>query len=81
MIDASKSPMPLWKRLATVLLLAVLIVAAGYVLWTKELHHSAGESSSPTIPAAVAPAPARAASTTTTTVPGGIPVGHNSPFG
>lgn len=81
MIDASKSPMPLWKRWTTMALLAVLIVVAGYVLWTKELHHPATDSSSPSSPTAAAPAPAHAAPTTTTTVPGGIAVSHNSPFG
>lgn len=39
MIDASRSPRLLWVRVATVLLLAALIVLAAWTIWVKELHH------------------------------------------
>ncbi|HVA74516.1 MAG TPA: hypothetical protein VNF71_08120 [Acidimicrobiales bacterium] len=40
MIDASRSPRPLWKRVTALLVLASVIVAAAWVIWVKELHHS-----------------------------------------
>ncbi len=86
-IDATKSPTPVWQRRTIAVLLAVLLAAVGYLVWTKELHHSAPA-------AAPAPASAPAASRTTpaprsanppsiptTTVPGGIPVSSRDPFG
>lgn len=39
MIDASRSPRPLWKRIATVLFLVAAIVAAVWIVWVKELNH------------------------------------------
>lgn len=39
MIDASRSPRPLWKRVLTGILLVALIVAAAWLIWVKELHH------------------------------------------
>lgn len=79
--------MPLWKRYAVIALLAVLIVIAGYVLYTKVLHKAspAAASSSPPPAAAVSTgagsSPAVRAATPTTTVPGGIPVSSRDPFG
>lgn len=83
MIDSSKSPLPLWRRYATAGFLTVLLVVMGYVVWAKELHHSAssnppaasatvgvGKASSATVPA---PPP--------TTVPGGVPISKRDPFG
>ncbi len=40
MIDATKSPLPTWKRYGLFALVAALVVAAGAMIWTKELHHS-----------------------------------------
>jgi hypothetical protein len=87
MIDATKSPLPTWKRYGLFVLVAVLVVVAAGVIWTKELHHSIpGISKSK--PAASAPAP-NASSTgpevtpskpVSTSVPGGIPVSSRDPF-
>lgn len=84
MIDPTKSPTAPWKRTATVILLAVLVVVAGWVLWTKELHHSPASSAPPATPAAAAPAHAAAAPKTApvaTTIPGGLPESNRNPFG
>jgi hypothetical protein len=85
MIDASKSPLPTWKRYGLFVLLAVLIVVAGYVIWTKELHKSSSSSPATSPPAATTPAPATAKAATTpsvaTTVPGGLPISSRNPFG
>lgn len=40
MIDASRSPRPLWKRVTTVLVLAAVIITTAWVIWVKELHHT-----------------------------------------
>jgi hypothetical protein len=40
MIDASRSPHPLWKRISVVLVLIAAIVGAAWLIWVKELHHS-----------------------------------------
>ncbi len=88
MIDATKSPLPTWKRYGLFLLVGVLVVVAAGVIWTKELHHSIpGISKSK--PAASAPASEQSPSPTgttpakpvATTVPGGIPVSARNPFG
>jgi hypothetical protein len=89
MIDASKSPLPAWKRYGLILVVAALLVAAAGVIWTKELHHSIpGVSKSK--PAASAPAtaqstppitgPSKASKPVATTIPGGIPVSARNPF-
>lgn len=39
MIDASRSPRPLWKRVLTLLTLIALVAAASWLIWVKELHH------------------------------------------
>ena len=39
MIDASRSPRPLWKRVLTLLTLVALVAAASWLIWVKELHH------------------------------------------
>jgi hypothetical protein len=49
MIDATKSPIPAWKRYATIGLLATVIAVAGYFVWTKELHPHAPRTSSPAV--------------------------------
>jgi hypothetical protein len=91
MIDASKSPLPTWKRYGLLLLIGVLVVVAGAMVWTKELHHSLPLISK-SKPAASAPAStaqstppsataSKAAKPVATTVPGGIPVSGRNPFG
>jgi hypothetical protein len=39
MIDASRSPNPVWKRVFYAVLLVTAIVLAAWVIWVKELHH------------------------------------------
>lgn len=39
MIDATRSPRPLWMRLAILLALVTCIAVAAWVIWVKELHH------------------------------------------
>ena len=90
MIDATKGPVPAWKRYGLIVLVAVLVVAGAGMIWTKELHHSIpGLSKSK--PAATAPASASASTAPTTvasksskpvatTIPGGIPVSARDPF-
>lgn len=39
MIDASRSPRPLWKRFLVGAAVIGSTVAAGWVIWVKELHH------------------------------------------
>lgn len=83
MIDASKSPVPAWKRYATMALLAVLLLAAAYVVYTKELHKGSPTSRPAPATAPVnppsSPAPA-AGQTPATTIPGGIPISSRNPF-
>jgi hypothetical protein len=82
MIDSTKSPLPAWRRYATVVLLTVLIAVAGYVVWTKELHKGQSTAAAVKPPAAaktLAPKSVGAPSTTTT-IPGGIPVSSRDPF-
>ena len=84
MIDASKSPMPAWRRYLTAVFLTVLIAAAGYVVWVKELHPSSPATSSPpaaAAPAAGAPTGQPEHATPSTTIPGGIPVSSRDLFG
>ncbi len=83
MIDASKSPVPAWKRYATMALLSVLILVAGYVVYTKELHKSspASKPAPATAPVNASPTPQPAAGqTSATTIPGGIPISSRNPF-
>lgn len=40
MIDASRSPNPLWKRMCFVVVLVTAIVVAAWFIWVKELHHT-----------------------------------------
>lgn len=83
MIDSSKSPIPLWRRYATIALLGVVIVVAGYLLWSKELHHST--SAAPAAPTVTAKTSTSKATTPpvapSTTIPGGIPLSTRNPFG
>ena len=82
-IDATKSPSPAWQRKAMMAVLAVLVAVVGYLVWTKDLHHSAPASSAP----AAASAPVHSTTPTTlrttpsTTVPGGLPLSSRDPFG
>lgn len=87
MIDATKSPLPTWKRYGLFILVAALLVVAAGAIWTKELHHSIpGITKSK--PAASAPAqtPSSTPQAVTsskpvsTSVPGGIPVSARDPF-
>ena len=39
MIDATRSPRPLWKRIAIFVGLIVCIALAAWFIWVKELHH------------------------------------------
>lgn len=82
MIDSTKSPMPAWRRYASVVALTVLVAIAGFVIWTKELHHNASATASVSPPAVAKTATTKpAAATTTTTIPGGLPVSSRNPFG
>jgi hypothetical protein len=82
-IDATKSPTPTWQRVLIGVLLAGVIVAVGYFLWTHELHH-AKASSPPANPPAVAQTAHAPAShpraTPVTTIPGGLPISSRNPF-
>lgn len=86
MIDATKSPLPTWKRYALFVLIAALVVAAGAMIWTKELHHSLPglSKSTPTTSATQSTPPSTTASkaskSVATTIPGGIPVSSRNPF-
>jgi hypothetical protein len=87
MIDPTKSPTPTWQRYTVALLITVLIVVAGYVLWSKELHHKSTSASPPSTPATSTatgssgvPAP-KATAAPSTTIPGGIPISTRDPFG
>lgn len=83
MIDSTRSPIPTWRKYATAILLTVLIAVAGYVVWSKELHHGQSTPAAVSPPVAaktVAPKAAPTASTTTT-IPGGLPISTRDPFG
>lgn len=82
MIDSTKSPVPAWKRYATMALLAVLLLVAGYVIYTKELHHSSAATAPGPAPVSkpVTPAPVAKQPSTATTIPGGIPISSRNPF-
>jgi hypothetical protein len=85
MIDATKSPLPTWKRYGLFVLIAALVIVAGAAIWTKELHHSLPGISKSKPAATQAAPPATAATKTTkpvaTTIPGGIAVSSRNPFG
>ena len=83
MIDSTKSPVPAWKRYTTIALLAVLVVIAAFVIYTKEIHHSSSGSPASQAPAPVVsttPSTANAKPSAPTTIPGGIPVSNRNPF-
>lgn len=85
MIDSTKSPVPLWKRYGIVILLSLLILVAGYEIWSKEIHHTNTGSATGSTPAAAQTAPATSspshASAPATTIPGGVPISSRNPFG
>jgi len=39
MIDASRSPKPLWIRVAAAVVVIAALVAVAWLIWVKELHH------------------------------------------
>lgn len=39
MIDASRSPRSLWRRMLTLLVVVALAAGAIWIIWVKELHH------------------------------------------
>ena len=83
MIDSTKSPMAAWKRYAIIVVLAVLLAVAGYVLWKKELHHGSSGNSAPpatAVPSQTVHTPSKP-STAPTTIPGGIQPSSRDPFG
>jgi len=83
MIDPTKSPSSSRKRYLIAGILSVLIVVAGWVVWTKELHHSSSTSSPPASPASTVPVGTRlhpAQPAPTTTIPGGIALSVRDPF-
>lgn len=83
MIDSTKSPVPAWKRYATITLLAVLTLVAVYVLYTKELHHGSAGTTTPvpaTVSRPVQPSSSAKQQSTATTIPGGIPISSRNPF-
>ena len=82
MIDSTRSPIPSWRRYAMVVLLTVLIAVAGYVVWTKELHHGQGTAAATSPPVAAKTVVPKAVSptSTATTIPGGLPISSNDPF-
>lgn len=80
MIDATKSPMPLWRRYASIALLIVIVAAVGWFVWTKEIHKSTA-SSAPPVPAAAQTAKAPTTTVPPTTVPGGLAISNRNPFG
>lgn len=52
MIDASRSPRPLWRRALTLFIVTALVAVFAWAIWVKELHHPAphiGTFSSPTL--------------------------------
>jgi len=86
MIDPTRSPQPAWRRYLSAAVLGVLIVVAGYVIYTKDLKHSGSGASQP-----VASAPAQIKTTSpktaskpavapTTTIPGGVAPSSRNPF-
>ncbi len=82
MIDSTKSPIPAWRRYATIAILGIVIVVAGYLLWSKELHHSSAAATAPATTAKPAASGAKPQlPSPSTTIPGGIPVSSRDPFG
>jgi hypothetical protein len=80
MIDSTKAPVSARRKAALTALLVVLLAVAGYVLWTKDLHHSNPGSPASAPPAASAPRRSASVPTTATTIPGGLPESSRDPF-
>jgi hypothetical protein len=80
MIDASHSPQTTWKRVATIVGLAVLILLALLLVWKKELHHHSSGSAHVNTPAASARPSSSMKKAPAATIPGGIPVSSRNPF-
>jgi hypothetical protein len=83
-VDATKSPTPAWKRTVVMALLGVLILAAGYFVWTHDLHKSSPPASSsgpaPAAQTSQTSQPSVKPAATTTTVPAGLPISSRNPF-
>jgi hypothetical protein len=79
MIDSSKAPVPAWKRYLTMIVMVALVLVAGYLFYSKELHHSSG-SGAASSPAVTNPAPSTSVATTSTTIPGGVAPSNRDPF-
>ena len=88
MIDSTKSPVPTWKRYLTIVVLAVLVLGAGYMLYTKDLKGSSSSSNASPPAATVPTAPSSGSSgggsnpstVPATTVPGGVAASNRDPF-
>ena len=83
MIDSSASPVPAWKRYVTIVVLVALVLAAGYLIYTKEINKSSG-SPAPSNATPAVTVPAAAPPTTAPAAPkgpiGGIQIGPRNPF-
>ncbi|HMC40828.1 MAG TPA: hypothetical protein VKI19_14270 [Acidimicrobiales bacterium] len=83
MIDSTASPVPAWKRYATMVVLVALVLAAGYMIYTKEIKKSGGNPA-PSNATPTVTVPAVAPPTTVPGVPqgpiGGIPISSRNPF-
>lgn len=83
MLDASKSPIPTWRRYVMAGVLTIAILVAGWFVWSKDLHHASlpGTPAAATTPPGLPAGPAtRQSASTATTIPGGIPVSSRNPF-
>ncbi len=80
MIDSTKGPIPLWKRYAMIIGLAVVLIVGGYYIYSKDLHQSSNSAANP--PAAAPPphaaTPPTVAPVTKTPI---APISNRSPFG
>ncbi len=80
MIDPTRSPKPAWRRYLATCLLTVVVVAAGYFVYTKDLRHHSATATPPAASTSTASTNATA-EMPSTTVPGGPPVSGRNPFG
>lgn len=80
MIDSTTSPVPAWKRYATMTVLTVLILVAGFGIYMKEIRHSSSAGAASPPAAAAAPAPHAQPKPTPTTL-ATIATSSRNPFG